>query len=890
MSMAANGTSSLEPSGSSSQSVGNPSPSGSPNPAAHNRMLNSASATNVLGSMGPNVGLRGINNSWQVWSNGVSPASTPISKRTPSMSSSASVPETPQPPQGGWIAAKPSGGAWEVGTPAGKDWDGSSPQREPGSLEHSSPSNSGFRFQHARQRQAAAAQAAAFTTPHKRDDPTARRAVSDSDRRGLGGPSSEAANATSKMSPAKLPSPFAPLQSAYTPPHSLSGPPNVHYDGIPVRTTTDEPTLGLRNLAIEDSYDPSLPLNPPKPYPSVNHGSALSGQSGPPQSQQRGPFGGYPQPPDYTQYYSGALAPEGYPEYSYGYDRYRPTGADPSLYPGPNPLQSPYPPHRSPHPTDLRRPLNTMYYPEFNNVGVGPPPGTQFYYHPPPHQPMLFHTPASPMPSPMLRTAVSNSLGDKKREPSNLQFGFQHQQVPMQHQQNLLMPGIRHGTLAISSLLPGTLFPGNLRVPRTIHPHPFQQLHHPPRSRRIIAQLDTAGIRSPLLEEFRSNKSRKWELKDIFGHLVEFSGDQHGSRFIQQKLETASSEDKQVIFDEILPDNILPLITDVFGNYVVQKLFEHGTQFQKTILARSMEGHVLALSLQMYGCRVVQKAIEFVLPEQQSMLVKELDGQILKCVKDANGNHVIQKLIERVSPDRLPFVVSFCGAVYELSTHPYGCRVLQRCFEYLPDSQTRPLLDELQKYAPNLMQDQFGNYVIQFVLERGSVEDRAIMISKLKGQMLAMSKHKFASNVCEKALVMASPDDRRALIDEIMTPKLDGMSPIVIMMKDQFANYVLQRALNTVEDSQREQLVNRIRPHLTTMRRYSNTYSKHLAAIERLLAEKSTTPKTTSPSQEDRSSRPVTISEVPAISEPLSTATLSAIPDQSIHRTLDFQS
>lgn len=62
------------------------------------------------------------------------------------------------------------------------------------------------------------------------------------------------------------------------------------------------------------------------------------------------------------------------------------------------------------------------------------------------------------------------------------------------------------------------------------------------------------------------------------------------------------------------------------------------------------------------------------------------------------------------------------------------------------------------------------------------------MISKLKGQMLAMSKHKFASNVCEKALVMASPDDRRALIQEIMTPNLDGMSPIVIMMKDQFAS------------------------------------------------------------------------------------------------------
>ena len=62
------------------------------------------------------------------------------------------------------------------------------------------------------------------------------------------------------------------------------------------------------------------------------------------------------------------------------------------------------------------------------------------------------------------------------------------------------------------------------------------------------------------------------------GSIVEFSGDQHGSRFIQQKLETASSEDKQLVFEEILP-NALQLMTDVFGNYVIQKFFEHGMCF-----------------------------------------------------------------------------------------------------------------------------------------------------------------------------------------------------------------------------------------------------------------------------------------------------------------------
>jgi pumilio RNA-binding family len=368
----------------------------------------------------------------------------------------------------------------------------------------------------------------------------------------------------------------------------------------------------------------------------------------------------------------------------------------------------------------------------------------------------------------------------------------------------------------------------------TAHGIPFYHQNLRPGRRQDANDVGSA-LRSPLLDEFRANKARKWELRDIYGHIVEFSGDQHGSRFIQQKLETATSEEKQGVFDEIVPDNALQLIQDVFGNYVIQKLFEHGTQVQKTVLANAMEGHILPLSLQMYGCRVVQKAVEFILPDQQASFVRELDPHVLKCVKDANGNHVIQKLIERVSHERLGFVNSFRGNVYDLSTHPYGCRVLQRCFEHLSEETTRPLMDELHKYMINLMQDQFGNYVVQFVLEQGKPQDRNQVITKLRGQMLNMARHKFASNVCEKALVTAGVEERRILIDEIIMPKTDGVSPIVSMMKDQFANYVLQRALTVAEPDQKEVLITKIRPQLVSMRRYSSAYSKHLISIERLL-------------------------------------------------------
>ena len=74
-------------------------------------------------------------------------------------------------------------------------------------------------------------------------------------------------------------------------------------------------------------------------------------------------------------------------------------------------------------------------------------------------------------------------------------------------------------------------------------------------------------------------------MRDLSRHIVEFSQDQHGSRFIQQKLERATVNEKQMVFNEILP-SAYNLMTDVFGNYVIQKFFEFGTPEQKAILSQ----------------------------------------------------------------------------------------------------------------------------------------------------------------------------------------------------------------------------------------------------------------------------------------------------------------
>lgn len=50
--------------------------------------------------------------------------------------------------------------------------------------------------------------------------------------------------------------------------------------------------------------------------------------------------------------------------------------------------------------------------------------------------------------------------------------------------------------------------------------------------------------------------------------------------------------------------------------------------------------------------------------------------------------------------------------------------------------------------------------------------------------------------------------------------------PLVTMMKDQYANYVVQKMLDVVDEDQRGLLITKIKPHLQSLKRF--TYGRHL--------------------------------------------------------------
>nr|CCA24733.1 pumiliolike mating protein M90 putative [Albugo laibachii Nc14] len=351
-----------------------------------------------------------------------------------------------------------------------------------------------------------------------------------------------------------------------------------------------------------------------------------------------------------------------------------------------------------------------------------------------------------------------------------------------------------------------------------------------------------------LLSDFHQDEqSSMRELKSIKGHLLDVARDQTGSRFIQLRLEFASSDERNAVFEEALPQALV-LMTDVFGNYVIQKLFELGTTHQQQQLIASMKSSMVELALQVYGCRVIQKALEVVNVYEKVTILRELIGHTMRCIIDQNGNHVIQKCIEVCSYKNpanteskqlrgtdVQFIIdAFMGKAAKLSTHAYGCRVIQRILEHCELEQTLPLVDELIWKCRELVKNQFGNYVVQHVIMHGADNHRAMIESILLEELPYWSMHKYASNVVETYLEHTDADKICLAIDSILAPDESGVPrTLLTMMKHMYGNYVVQKLLDKADRTSHARILGIIKENSAFLEKF--TYGRHvLGRLKRL--------------------------------------------------------
>lgn len=207
--------------------------------------------------------------------------------------------------------------------------------------------------------------------------------------------------------------------------------------------------------------------------------------------------------------------------------------------------------------------------------------------------------------------------------------------------------------------------------------------------------------------------------------------------------------------------------------------------------------------------------IEFISTNEQTQtVIFALKDHVVELVQDLNGNHVIQKCLNRLKPEESQFIYDAVGVnCVAVGTHRHGCCVLQRCIDHASGEQRARLIAQITSNAFDLVQDPFGNYVVQYILDLAEPYFTEPLCQRFRKSIAALSKHKFSSNVIEKCLRTADMSTRRQMIDEMLCG-----SELEKMLRDSFANYVVQTAMEYADAEYRTRIVESVRPILPSIR------------------------------------------------------------------------
>jgi len=146
------------------------------------------------------------------------------------------------------------------------------------------------------------------------------------------------------------------------------------------------------------------------------------------------------------------------------------------------------------------------------------------------------------------------------------------------------------------------------------------------------------------------------------------------------------------------------------------------------------------------------------------ILLSGFQGHEMHAATHTSANYVLQLLLELAPPATTAFISSaLLGRGVALAKHRTGCRVVVRVLRHqLPVGITAAsqLANEIAESANHLSKHEFGNYVVQEVLEQGSDAQRRQIASKLcrSNTLLSNALNPHASCVVQKVLKLCTSD------------------------------------------------------------------------------------------------------------------------------------
>ena len=282
--------------------------------------------------------------------------------------------------------------------------------------------------------------------------------------------------------------------------------------------------------------------------------------------------------------------------------------------------------------------------------------------------------------------------------------------------------------------------------------------------------------------------------------------DQFGCKFLQDKLE----KDKYIAFSYFFPalvPNINELIKDTFANYFIQKMLFYLNEAQMEYILKILAPNFLDICIDSRGTRVVQSIMDLLLTEKLRKLFFDIIKPIfISLINEFISTHIIYKFIN-LFPEFLEETNNIIiNNIIKIATHKRGCIFLQNYLSNMNKINLKnELIQVLLKNCLILITDQFGNYIIQYLL---SLEDSNIslnIINQIINNISFYCKHKYANYVIEKIFIHSNYIQKQNVIKKISSPEI-----INDLAFDQQGNFIIIKSLNYADDEKKNLILKNI--------------------------------------------------------------------------------
>ena len=246
---------------------------------------------------------------------------------------------------------------------------------------------------------------------------------------------------------------------------------------------------------------------------------------------------------------------------------------------------------------------------------------------------------------------------------------------------------------------------------------------------------------------FLNSNDRIAFLENTSGNLDVLSTNKISTYPIQCIVEHLNTDKEKEIVINSINKQLMKLCLDIYGTHVLEKIlncFEY--EFVKPIMKFILD-NFLFLANNANGLCVIKKEIVCENKKENfEQLKKEIVTHALVLIQNPYGNYALQTAIDNWDlEDCEELMHIFEGKCSVLSLQKYSSNVIERCIEKNPaflDKFINEILSDNSCAVGLLLQNSFGNYVVQTALKHSYGEKKHNLIIAIEENLSKMNEKK----------------------------------------------------------------------------------------------------------------------------------------------------